>query len=209
MLRLRKIIAICSLIVISNFFLTSYDVKADTSFTSIEVNGNYRIETATIISIADTPLNIPLSDSDVNGSLQRLMSSKLFEKVKFEIDNSVLKIAVKEFPTINEISIEGNKQLTDEQLIKLISSKPLKVYSTALATSDAEKLANAYSSVGRITAEVKPFIIRRSDNRVDLVFEIFEGQVIEVTRLSFIGNRNFSDRRLRRVLQTKQAGLLR
>ena len=139
MLRLRKIIAICSLIVSSNFFLTSYDVKADTSFTSIEVNGNYRIETATILSVADTPLNVPLSDSDVNGSLQRLMSSKLFEKVEFEIDNSVLKIAVKEFPTINEISIEGNKQLTDEQLIKLISSKPLKVYSTALATSDAEK----------------------------------------------------------------------
>ena len=209
MLRLRKIIAICSLIVSSNFFLTSYDVKADTSFTSIEVNGNYRIETATILSVADTPLNVPLSDSDVNGSLQRLMSSKLFEKVEFKIDNSVLKIAVKEFPTINQISIEGNKRLTDEQLIKLISSKPLKVYSTNLARSDAEKLASAYGSVGRITAEVKPFIIRRSDNRIDLVFEVFEGQVIEVNRLSFIGNQNFSDRRLRRVLKTKQAGLLR
>ena len=209
MLRLRKIITICSLIVISNFFLTSYNVKADTSFTSIEVIGNYRIETATILSVADAPLNVPLSDSDVNGSLQRLMSSELFETVEFEIDNSVLKIAVKEFPTINEISIEGNKQLTDEQLIKLISSKPLKVYSTALATSDAEVIAKAYSNVGRITAEIKPFIIRRSDNRVDLVFEVFEGQVIEVTRLSFIGNRSFSDRRLRRVLQTKQAGLLR
>jgi len=209
MLRLRKIITICSLIVISNFFLTSYDVKADTSFTSIEVNGNYRIETATILSIADTPLNVPLSDSDVNGSLQRLMSSKLFEKVEFKIDNLVLKIAVKEFPTINAISIEGNKQLKDEQLIKLISSKPLKVYSTSLATSDAERIAEAYSNLGRITAEVKPFIIRRSDNRVDLVFEVFEGQVIEVTRLSFIGNRNFSDRRLKRVLETKQAGLLR
>ena len=209
MLRLRKIITICSFILISNFFLTSYNVKADTSFTSIEVIGNYRIETATILSVADAPLNVLLSDSDVNGSLQRLMSSKLFEKVEFEIDNSVLKIAVKEFPTINEISIEGNKQLTDEQLIKLISSKPLKVYSTALATSDAEVIANAYSNVGRITAEIKPFIIRRSDNRVDLVFEVFEGQVIEVTRLSFIGNRSFSDRRLRRVLQTKQAGLLR
>ena len=122
MLRLRKIITICSFILISNFFLTSYNVKADTSFTSIEVIGNYRIETATILSVADAPLNVPLSDSDVNGSLQRLMSSKLFAKVEFEIDNSVLKIAVKEFPTINEISIEGNKQLTDEQLIKLISS---------------------------------------------------------------------------------------
>ena len=206
---LRKIITMCSLIIISNFFLTSYNVKADTLFKSIEVKGNFRIETATILSVIDTPLNVFLSDSDLNTSLQRLMSSKLFEKVEFKIDSSVLKINVKEFPSINKISIEGNKRLTDEQLMKLISSKPLKVYNTALATSDAEKLADAYSSVGRIAAEVKPFIIRRSDNRIDLVFEIFEGQVIEINRLSFVGNRNFSDFRLRRVLQTKQAGLLR
>ena len=52
-------------------------------------------------------------------------------------------------------------------------------------------------------------IIRRSDNRVDLVFEITEGKVVEIERLSFIGNRAFSDRRLRQVLRTKQAGFLR
>ena len=32
---------------------------------------------------------------------------------------------------------------------------------------------------------------------------------MEIERLSFVGNRTFSDRRLRRVLNTKQAGLLR
>jgi outer membrane protein insertion porin family len=94
-------------------------------------------------------------------------------------------------------------------LLELVFSKPLKVFSSSLADLDADRLAEAYSSQGRINAEVVPMIIRRSENRVDLVFEIFEGQVIEVARLSFVGNRDFSDWRLRRVLQTRQAGLLR
>lgn len=187
----------------------SVPVKSETTFNSIEVFGNYRIETSTILSYADVPLNISLTDSELNEVLQRLVASKLFQDVKIESDNRTLNIFVTEFPMINTISIEGNERLTDEQLLDLISSEPLKVYSAKIAESDAERLAGAYSSVGRITAEVKPFIIRRSDNRVDLVFEVFEGKIIEIKRLSFIGNVNFSDNRLRRVLGTKQAGLLR
>ena len=56
---------------------------------------------------------------------------------------------------------------------------------------------------------MQPRIIRRDQNRVDLVFEIFEGDNVEIERLSFVGNRVYSDRRLRRVLGTKQAGLFR
>ena len=41
------------------------------------------------------------------------------------------------------------------------------------------------------------------------IVEVSEGRVTEIERLSFVGNRAFSDRRLRRVLETKQAGALR
>ena len=70
-------------------------------------------------------------------------------------------------------------------------------------------IAEAYATEGRIAARVTPTIIRRSDNRVDLVFEIFEGDNVEIERITFTGNREFSDRRLRRVLATKQAGVFR
>ncbi|MFZ1662507.1 MAG: outer membrane protein assembly factor BamA, partial [Paracoccaceae bacterium] len=67
----------------------------------------------------------------------------------------------------------------------------------------------AYTFAGRLAARVEPKVINRGDNRVDLVFEIREGKVTEVERLSFTGNRAFSDRRLRQVLETKQAGIFR
>ena len=209
MLYLNKILSIYCITIIFTFLSFSVHVRADTVFSSITVIGNQRVETATILSFADMPLHTSLSDAEINNSLQRITSSKLFESIEFKIVNNSLRILVKEYPTINKISMEGNKSLTDEQLLELVSSKPLKVFSNSQATSDADRLAEAYSSLGRISAEVVPLIIRRSENRVDLVFEIFEGPVIEVARLSFLGNRDFSDRRLRRVLQTKQAGLLR
>lgn len=189
--------------------LFNWSIKAETSFSSISVKGNYRIETSTILSYADIPLNSIVTDAEVNEALQRLVATELFENVEIKVDDKIVNILVKEFPMINEISIEGNDRLDDEKLIDLISSKPLRVYNSTLAANDADKIANAYSSVGRIAAEVNPVIIRRSDNRVDLVFEVFEGKVVEIKRLSFVGNRNFSDSRLRRVLETKQAGLLR
>jgi outer membrane protein insertion porin family len=60
-----------------------------------------------------------------------------------------------------------------------------------------------------MAARVEPRIILRDTGKVDLVFEIREGRVTEVESIAFTGNKAFSDRRLRQVLETKQAGLLR
>ena len=91
----------------------------------------------------------------------------------------------------------------------LVSSTERLVFNPTVAETDAIKISEAYSNSGRFAAQVTPKIIKRSDNRVDVLFEIFEGDIIEVERLSFVGNRVYSDSRLRRVLGTKQAGLFR
>lgn len=205
----KKIVGFLAFYSLFTLLISSYNSKADTSYQKITVEGNFRIETSTIKSYADLPLNTPVSKSEINEALKRLVASRLFANVEIKAENEIVQIIVKEFPMINEISFEGNDSLDDDQLLTLISSEPLKVYNRTIAATDADNIAKAYGSVGRISADVKPFIIRRSDNRVDLVFEVFEGKVIEVRKLSFVGNRNFSDSRLRRVLQTKQAGLLR
>lgn len=74
---------------------------------------------------------------------------------------------------------------------------------------DLNNLTAVYKNSGRITARINPKIIELSDNRVNLIFEIYEGNIAEIEKISFVGNRSFSDRRLRRVLDSKQAGFLR
>ncbi|MFQ5437866.1 MAG: outer membrane protein assembly factor BamA [Paracoccaceae bacterium] len=177
------------------------------SFARIIVKGNLRIESATIRNFAGIKTRTPVTPGQINAAHQRLMATGLFERVTVTPRGASLVISVQEYPTINRINFERNKRIKDEDLAKLITSRARHTYSPAQAETDVQIIVEAYRQAGRFSVDVKPKIIRRADNRVDLVFEIFEGKVVEVQRLSFVGNRHFSDRRLRRVLSTKQVGL--
>jgi outer membrane protein insertion porin family len=179
------------------------------SFSQVAIEGNARVEPATILSYAGIPRGQPVSTGELNDAYQRLVNSGLFEAVDLDPQGGTLVIRVTEYPTVNLVNIEGNRRLDDEDLLPLLQSTPRRVYSPSVAEQDAATLVEAYEARGRLAATVTPKIIRRSDNRVDLVFEVVEGRVVEVERLSFVGNRSFSDYRLRRVLETKQAGVFR
>jgi outer membrane protein insertion porin family len=178
-------------------------------FNRIEVQGNQRIQTGTIATFSGIERGREVSAGQLNDAYQRILGSGLFESVELEPRGSTLLVRVVEFPTISRIAFEGNRRLDDEALEGLIESQSRRVFNPTQAEQDAAIIAEAYSQQGRIAANVTPRIIRRSDNRVDLVFEIIEGDTVEIERVSFVGNRVFSDRRLRRVLETKQANFLR
>ena len=179
------------------------------SFANVSIEGAQRIEPATVLSYAGIARGEALSAAELNDAYQRLINSDLFESVELVPSGNTLVIRVEEWPTVSQIAIEGNQRLDDELLLTLVQSQARRVFSPTLAQEDAERIAAAYRQGGRLAATVEPQIIRRPDNRVDLVFEVTEGRVVENERISFVGNRAFSDRRLRRVLATKQAGLLR
>lgn len=178
-------------------------------FSSIDVVGNLRIESSTIRSYAGISTAQSLSASDLNAAYQSIASSGLFEEVEIVPNGARLVIKVKEFPTINRVAFEGNSRIKDEVLAGLVKSQTRRVFNPTEVEQDRAVIAEAYANSGRLAAKVNPKFIRLSDNRVDLVFEIFEGGLVEIERISFVGNRAYSDRKLRSVLETKQAGLLR
>ena len=178
-------------------------------FENVNVTGNMQVEDATVLRYAAVPTGAALAGGELNAAFQRLVGSGLFETVTLTPSGGRLTIDVVEYPIINVISFEGNARINDEKLATMISLASRQTYSPAKAEAAAKALTEAYVQAGRVAASVKPQVIRRSGNRVDLVFEIAEGKVVEIERLAFVGNRNFSDWRLRQTLQTKQAGLLR
>ncbi|NGM46714.1 outer membrane protein assembly factor BamA [Rhodobacter sp. SGA-6-6] len=179
------------------------------SFSNVRIEGNSRVDDATILSYAGIARGGEVSAGDLNDAYQRLSRSGLFETVELVPQGGTLLIKVTEYPFVNLINFEGNKILKDEDLAQAIKSQSRRAFSPSVAEADAAAIAEIYRVKGRLAATVTPKVIRRDGNRVDLVFEITEGKVVEIERLSFVGNRAFSDRRLRQVLETKQAGFLR
>jgi outer membrane protein insertion porin family len=176
-------------------------------FSRVDVAGNQRIDAETVRVFAGIEAGQPTTPEDLNLAVRRLFASGLFETVEVVPDAGRLVITVTEHPIINRIAFEGNSSLDDEALSALAELRPRLAYSVAAAEADAQRIIDAYRQAGRYNASVSPVIIRQADNRVDLVFEIQEGRVTAVQRIAFVGNRVFSDGRLRRAISTGQANL--
>lgn len=193
---------------VAAIFATQSSAQSYT-FTAVQIDGNLRVEDGTILSFAGISRGVTISAGELNDAAQRIRDSGLFESVDVILQGATLVIAVVEAPTINQINVEGNTKVRDAELLAVVQSQPRRVYSAAQAERDTAAISEIYASKGRVNAIVRPRIIKRSDNRVDLVFEVVEAGVTEIERISFVGNRTYSENRLRRVLETKQAGILR
>lgn len=178
-------------------------------FNAVQIDGNQRVEDGTILSFAGISRGTSVTAGELNDAVQRIRNSGLFENVDVTPRGRTLVISVVERPTVNRISVEGNTKVRDADLLSVVQSQARRVYSPDQAERDTTAISQVYASKGRINAIVRPSIILRSDNRVDLVFTVVEAGVTEIERISFVGNRFYSEGRLRRVLETKQAGILR
>ena len=178
-------------------------------FSSFSVAGQTRVELPALLGFAGLNAGQSYSAGELNEALQRLQETGLFRTVAFVPQGGRLQIRVEEYPVVNRVAFEGNRILSDEVAATLISTQERRVFNPAQVEADTNAIVDAYQDQGRFGAEVIPRIIERTGNRVDVVFEIVEGRVVEIERVSFVGNRSFSDSRLRRVLQSKQAGALR
>lgn len=185
------------------------DAQAQTyRFSAISVDGNALIDDDTIVSFARIVRNRGMSAAELNAAYQRVAGTGFFRSVDFTPSGSTLTITVSEYPLINRVVFEGNRRLDDAAVGAAVSSRSGGVYSPAQAEADANAIAEAYAAAGRLSARVTPRLIERAGGRVDLVFEVAEGQVVEIERISFVGNRSFSERRLRNAISGSQAGRL-
>ncbi len=175
---------------------------------SVIVRGNQRIEAETILAYLDLKPGQTVTAEDLNAGVRRLFDTGLFKDVQIVPTGNQLVIEVVENPSINEIAFEGNDALSDEDLQQIINLRPRLPFTVSAAEADAQAIIDVYRRTGRYGAQVEPVIIERSDNRVDLVFQIDEGEVTGVSAIDFVGNQVFSDRKLRGVIETSESGWL-
>jgi outer membrane protein insertion porin family len=173
----------------------------------VVVIGNRRVEAATVAAYLTLGVGDPITAEALNDSVRRLFETGLFRDASIAVDGRSLIVRVDENPTINRIAFEGNDALTDEALLAAITTRPRRAFTRSRVEADAQVIGEIYRRVGRYGTEIEPVVIELPENRVDLVFEIDEGDVTGVNSISFVGNEAFSDRRLRSVIETTETGI--
>jgi len=186
---------ICTLLASPNFAET---------IQAIQVTGNKRIETETIISNLSLKVGDSYDDLRLNQALKDLFATGYFADVHIHRSGNTLIVEVIENSLINRISFEGNSKLKDDKLTEEIQLRPREVLSRTKIQAAQQRILEIYRRMGRFDATVEPKVIRLEENRVDLVFEINEGEVTYVRKINFIGNKHFTSSRLEDQLYTKR-----
>src|SRR6266436_4989692 len=178
------------------------------SVSSIQVEGNRRVEVETIRSYFKSGPGGRLDQASIDDGLKALIETGLFQDVRISQPGGHLLVTVVENPVIGRIAFEGNKKVKDEQLTAEIQSKPRGTLSRPMVQSDAQRIAEIYRRSGRYDVSVNPEIIEQPNNRVDLVFTIVEGSKTGVKSVDFIGNNTYSSYRLKDIIKTHESNLL-
>ena len=171
---------------------------------TIDVRGNQRIEADTVRSYMLLQPGDRFDADRLDRSLKSLFATGLFSDVKVGRDGNRVIVEVVENPIVNRIAFEGNRKVSDDNLRKETQLQPRAVYTPEAVQADRQRLQELYAKRGRFTAIVEPKIIRQDQNRVDVVYEIQEGDAALVARINFVGNLQYSDSKLKEVVSTKE-----
>jgi outer membrane protein insertion porin family len=173
------------------------------------VVGNQRIEPETIASYMTIHVGDPFDVEEIDDSLKSLFATGLFADVTIRREGDALVVQVVENPIINRIAFEGNRSLDSEDLEAEVQLRPRTVYTRTKVQSDVARILELYRRDGRFNATVEPKVIIQEQNRIDLVFEIDEGDATIVREINFIGNENYSDGTLRETILSKESAWYR
>ena len=172
---------------------------------AIRIEGAQRIENETILSYMLIRVGDPFEPGRMDRSLKSLFATGLFSDVALRREIDILVVRVVENPVINRIAFEGNRKLSDDDLAAEVQLRSRVVYTRTKVQSDVRRILELYRRSGRFGATVSPKAITLPQNRVDIVFEVNEGETTDIERIVFIGNRHFSDGELREVIITSES----
>ncbi len=172
---------------------------------SIIVEGNQRVEADTVFSYMQVQRGQSANADNIDASIKALFQTGLFADVRIFRRGNSLVVQVEENPLINRVSFEGNSDINDKKLKQEAELRERVIYTRARVQSDVQRIAALYRRSGYYGATVEPKIVRLSQNRVNLVFEINEGQETKVKSITFTGNDAFGDSSLRSVINTAES----
>lgn len=171
---------------------------------NIEVTGNRRIEADTVRAYMSVRRGSLYETESVDQSLKDLFGTGLFADVTITLEGDKLIVDVIENPIINRMAFEGNAELDDDELEPEVQLRPRVVFTRARVQADVQRIVELYRRSGLFAATIEPKVVQLPENRVDLIFEIDEGEATGISRISFLGNQVYSDNDLRGVVATKE-----
>jgi outer membrane protein insertion porin family len=175
---------------------------------SIAVAGNRHVGTDVIRSHFHARRDGAFDAAAVDAALKELYATGLFQDVKISRDGDRIVVTVIENPMIDRLAFEGNRKIKDADLKKDLQSKVAGPLWRAFVQGDVEHIVALYRARGYFEVRVAPKTINTRNDRVNLVFEITEGDKLAVREIRFAGDAAYPPNKLSGVIKTGKTNFL-
>jgi len=187
-------------------FVLSSEITQIKDIRNIEVDGNIRISDETVLLFADLDSFETIDQKSLNQILKNIYNSNFFENVSVNLITDQLFINVSEKPLIENLSISGIKSKTIKNEIQnILSLKNRSSYDQIIAKSDRTKILEKLRSMGYFFSEVDIRIDKLNENKLNIEYFVNLKDKTKIKKISFIGNNNFKDRKLRNVIISEES----
>lgn len=196
------------LVAVLSLSLFTYTAWAEDTIAKIAIKGNLAIEADAIKAVIKISEGKPLITEDVRGAIKAIFEMGYFTDVQAETSDTEggkeLAFIVSERPQIREIEFKGNKEIEKDKLKELLTFKANTILDSNKIRESISKIKTEYESSGYYVADVQYKIEPAGENQTKLVFEINENEKVLVKRIILLGNKEYSDDALKKVMQTKE-----
>jgi outer membrane protein insertion porin family len=175
----------------------------------IRIEGIQRTEPGTVFSYLPVRVGDTYTDQKGETAIKALYATGFFKDVRLEVEGNVLVVAVEERPAIASVEFSGVKEFDKDQLAKALKDIGLgesRIFDKALLDRAEQELKRQYLSRGLYGVEVTTTVTPIERNRVNITFAVDEGEVARIKQINIIGNKAFSDKELRGLMDLRTPG---
>ncbi len=170
----------------------------------VDVSGTKRMDAESVRILAGVQVGDNVGAARINEITKKLQDSGYFSNINVSMVGNTLKINVSEAPIISTVTVEGNDEISTDDLKKEIRLKERASYDETVIGADVQRLLTVYQRKGFFGTKINPKRIELDNNRVNVVYEITEGHPTYISDIDFSGNKKFSSRTLRGEILSRE-----
>jgi len=199
-------LGLCLLVLLSAGYSLAYEVS------EIVVEGTRRVELSAVLPLLSAKPGKSVTAETIDADIQAIFKLGRFEDVTALIEDrngvKTLIYRVQERPLVRKVEFKGNDEFDEAKLKTLITLKTPDIYEPRVIDQSIKAIVAEYIKEGYQAASVTSSVDVNDRYEATVTFNITEGEKALVKKISFEGNKVFTDKQLKKVMETKERWFL-
>jgi len=177
----------------------------------MRVEGLQRISEGTVFNYLSINIGDTVDTIRIQESIRTLYTQALFDDIEMRRDGETLVVVVRERPSIESFTIEGNKDIKTEDLMESLRNVGLargRTFDRSVLDNVQMFLTEQYYDRGKYGVAVETEVTDRPNNTVAISIDVKEGDRAKIRQVNIVGNRSFDEDDIRADFELDTANWL-